>query len=111
MKLALGDFAGAAEASFGHGRFLFQIRQFGAARGALTQAVIHGLKVGRLDTVALSHLFLAVIAREEGDRETFEAEVERARLMAEASGDPMIDELIDSLLSPGQDRQDPTQLL
>lgn len=110
-QLALGNYKLAAEGSFGFGRFMFQVRQFEQARGSLARSVILGLKVGHYETVALSHLFLAMIAREEGDQATFEAEVGRARLMAELAGDPMINEVIESVISPGQGPEDPTQLL
>lgn len=112
-QLARGDLARAAEAGFAYGSFLFRVRSLDEARAALQRAVTHGIRVARLDMVALSHVFLAVIARSEGDRATFEAEIERARVIAEGVDDPMIDELIESVITPPEERpeEDPTQLM
>lgn len=112
-QMANGDFARAAEAGFSYGHFLFRIGQVDQARGVLKQAVTRGLRVARFDTVAMCHLFLAVIARAEGDRQRFEDEMQRAELMAEYADDPHIDQFIEELRSPGEDgpADDPTQLL
>jgi hypothetical protein len=87
------------------------IGQIDEAQASLQQAVIFGLRTARFDTVARSHLFLAAIARQRGDVALFEAEVSRARVMAEAADDPLVDELLESLLAPEQDADEPTQFL
>ncbi len=109
--LGQGNFGAASESSFTYGHFLMRFGQLEEAQVSLQHAVIYGLRTARFDTVALSHLFLAAIARQQGDMALFEAEVSRARVMAEAADDPVVDELMESLLSPGQEPEDPTQLL
>ncbi len=110
-QLSTGDYGKAAEAGFGYGHFLFQIGNVDEARFTLQRSVWHGLRVARFDMVSLAHLFLALIARTQGDMELFEQEIERAQMMADIADDPHIDELIDSVLSSPEDREDPTQLL
>lgn len=110
-QISTGDYGKAAEAGFGYGHFLFQVGQVDEARYTLQRSVWHGLRVARFDMVSLSHLFLAIIARTEGDMETFDQELGRAQMMAEFANDPHIDELIETVMSPPTGEEDPTQLL
>ena len=110
-QMSMGDYARAAEAGFGYGHFLFRSGNLDEARNTLQRAVVQGLRVARFDTVALSHVFLAVIARSQGDMDRFHQEIHRARVMAEVADDPNIDDLINDLVAPSDSDQDPTQLL
>ncbi len=109
--LSTGDYGRASEAGFGYGHFLFRVGSVDEARYTLQRAVLHGLRVARFDMVTLCHIFLAVIARSEGNMELFEEELDRARTMGDVADDPHIDELIEELLSPSEEIEDPTQLL
>ncbi len=110
-QLSMGDYGGAAEAGLAYGQFLFSFRQFDEAQSILQRSVGYGLRAAKFDSVAISHLLLALIARAQGNMELFEAEVSRAQLMADAAESPFIDELIENTLSPQREAEDPTQLL
>ncbi len=113
-QLAKGDYGRAAEAGFGHGNYLFRAGRLEQARAALQQSVTRALRVARFDMVAMNHMFLALLARMEGDLRLYEEEMERAELMAEIADDPYIDELLEELQAPPEEPppdDDPTQLL
>ncbi|RDV39868.1 hypothetical protein DV096_04710 [Bradymonadaceae bacterium TMQ3] len=112
-KLATGSFGDASEAAFSLANFLFRVGQLEDAENLFKRAVTLGLRSTRFDICALSHLFLGLAARAQGDMEGFQDEVLRARLMSELAEDPMIDELINNLLSPSDGGGDdvPTQML
>lgn len=112
QQLARGDYGSAAEAAFSLGHFLFRMRQIDEARALFQQAVIYGLRVANFEVTAMSHIFLAMVARAEGDIEVFGEEISRAKMMAEAAQDPFIDELLEGLLNSGEpEGDDPTQVL
>lgn len=111
-QLARGDYNSAAEAAFSLGHFLFRMRQIEESRALFQQAVVYGLRVASFEITAMAHIFLAMVARAEGNLEVFGQEINRAKIMAEAAQDPFIDELLESLLNPGEpEGEDPTQVL
>ena len=113
-QLAAGDYGRAAEAGFGYGNHLFRLGNADQARAVLQRSVTRGLRVAQFDIVAICHLFLAIIARAENDMTTFEQELGRAEMMAAIADDPYIDELLEELQAPPEERpddEDPTQLL
>ncbi|MBA2663067.1 MAG: hypothetical protein H0U74_12290 [Bradymonadaceae bacterium] len=110
-QLAMGHYAKASEAMFGMGSFFFKIGSLPESQLMFQQTVWYGLRTARFDVVALSHLFLGIIARNQGDMETFQDEIQRAMLMAEAAQDPGIREVIESALNPPVVDDVPTQLL
>lgn len=112
IQMARGDYGRASEALFTTGSFLFRINQVEEAQAMFQQAVWYGVQATRFDIVALSHLYLGMIARTRGDMEEFLAEVQRARLMAKTSKDAAIIELIENTISPPDRESDvPTKLL
>lgn len=110
-QISTGNLGGAAEASFGYGHFLYRVGQANQARAAFQQAVVFGVRGANLEVMALSHYFLARMAYEEGDMSLFQAEIGRAQRVAEAAEEDYILELIDDLLEPSGEPEDPTQLL
>jgi tetratricopeptide (TPR) repeat protein len=111
-QIARNDFGRGAEAMFTSGSFMFRINQFDEARAMFQQAVWFGVQSTRFDVVALSHLYLGVMARASGDMEGFRDELNRARLMARIADDPAILELIENTINPPDPQQDvPTQVL
>jgi tetratricopeptide (TPR) repeat protein len=111
-NIAMGDFGGASESLLSLGGFMLKFGQIAPAKDALTEAVGYAISFKRFDVAAMSHLYLGLIARKEGDQAAFRDEIEKAQLMAALSDDPMIKQAIDQALSPNQDEDDvPTQLL
>lgn len=112
--LATGDYGTAAQMGFSYGNFLFRAGNVDHARMNLQQAVTRALRVAEFETVAMGHLFLALLARAQGNRQLFEEEMDRARLMAEIADETYIRELIEEVEQPSEDRRpddDPTDLL
>ena len=112
LQLAAGAWGKVAEALFTRGSFLLKLGQPEA--DDFRHAVAFALPVTRFDLAALSHLSLAVVARAQGDLQTFRDELLRAKLMAELSGDPQVMQLLKDALTPPQPEEDPgvdTQLL
>lgn len=110
-QLAAGDYGAAAETMFITGGFFFQIGSADQSQLMFQQTVWYGLRSARFDIVAMSHLFLAMIARGQGDLETFREEIQRAILMGEVANDPEIMETIQNVISPPPADDVPTQLL
>jgi tetratricopeptide (TPR) repeat protein len=109
--VATGDFGKAAESLLGLGGFQFRIGQEDQARDTLTEAVGYAISFQRFDVAALAHLYLAMVARQQGDQATYRDEIEKAQTMADLSDDPEVQEAIDRLLDPEQQEEPPTQLL
>ncbi len=110
-QVAMGDFGGAAENLLGLGGFMLKIGKGAQARSALTEAIGYAISFKRFDVAALAHLYLGIIAQQQGDMETFQDQIQKAQMMAELSDDPEIQEAIDNALSPDQEEEPPTQLL
>lgn len=110
-QLATGDYASAAETMFETGGFFFKIGSMEQSQLMFQQTVWYGLRSARFDIVALSHLFLGMIARNQGDMESFREEIQRAILMGEIAKDPAIMEVIQNALTPKPENDVPTQLL
>ncbi|MFW6057467.1 MAG: tetratricopeptide repeat protein [Persicimonas sp.] len=110
-QIAMGDFGGAAESLLGLGGFMLKIGKGAQAQSALTEAIGYAISFQRFDVAALAHLYLGIIAQQQGDMETFQDQIQKAQMMAELSDDPEIKEAIDNALSPDQEEEPPTQLL
>ncbi|MFU8802617.1 MAG: tetratricopeptide repeat protein [Bradymonadaceae bacterium] len=112
IQMARGDYAKASEALFTTGSFLFRIGNVEEAQAMFQQTVWFGVQAARFDVVALSHLYLGVIARAQGDMDLFREEITRARLMAKTADEPEIMELIENTVRPPEVEEDvPTKLL
>jgi tetratricopeptide (TPR) repeat protein len=110
---ALGSEGKAAESLYTLGTFLFQFGQNRSATVLFQKAVGFSLDSTRFDVAALSHLYLAMIARRGGDKKLFQKEISRARLMGDVADSPQIDKLIERIMNPQQDQKPdvPTQVL
>jgi tetratricopeptide (TPR) repeat protein len=109
-QLARGDFSGASGSLFSLGVFLVRVGQLDEAKRVLLQSVVFGIRSTNFEVVALSHLYRGLIARTQGDEETFVYEIGRARQMGELTEDPSILETIDEALAPPEP-DTPTQVL
>lgn len=110
-KIAMGDFGGASENLLSLGSFMLKIGQEEQAKEVMTEAVGYAISFKRFDVAAMSHLYLGVIARQQGDMATFRSEIEKAQLMADLSDDPNIKKAVEDVLNPKKEEDVPTQLL
>lgn len=113
-QLATGDYGRASEAGFGYGHYLLMEGHPDEARQQFRRSARLALRTVRFDMVALSYLFLGMMAQMEGDTKLYDDKIERAKNMADAADDPFVDEMIDEILpsdEPREEQQDPTQLL
>lgn len=109
---ARGSYGKAGESLYTLGTFLFKFGEDESARSLFRKAVGFSISSTRFDVAALSHLYLAMIARRNKDRNAFTNEIERARTMAEIADSPEIQEAIERALNPNKERDDvPTQML
>lgn len=109
---ARGDVDKTAEGLFTFGSFLFRIGSEGAER-KLKAAIGYAIQSSSFDIAALSHLYLAMIARRNQDRREFQQQIQRAQTMGELADDPRIKKAIDRALNPPQnrDKEVPSELL
>ncbi len=108
---ARGDLGRTAESLFTTGSLLFRFGSDDATR-KLQAAVAFAVQSTRFDIAAMAHLYLAMQARRNQDRESFREEIHRAQTMAELSDDPRVKEAIEKALNPPEDKEDvPSQLL
>lgn len=106
---ASNDLLKVAEASFNTGTFQVRVGQADESKSSFQRAAVYAIRVARFDLAAMSHLSLAMIARQEGDFETFRDEISRAQRMAAASKDPGIDAAIKrALMPPEEPEKSPT---
>ena len=112
-QMGTGDYGRASEAGFAYAHFLLSSGSLDEARRAFDQAATRAIRTARFDMVALSNLFLAMIAEYEGDMQTYQRKIEQAKAMAALADEPFVDELIEEFLSPSdsQEAEDPTQFL
>ncbi|MFW5966216.1 MAG: tetratricopeptide repeat protein [Persicimonas sp.] len=111
-RIAMNDLGQAGENQLGLGGFMLQMGKEAQARDSLSEAVEHALARKRFDVAAMGHLYLSIIAQQEGDMNTFREEVEKAQVMADLSGDPEVQKAVDQALNPEQPEEDsPTDLL
>ncbi len=110
-SIAMGDFRGASEDLLSLGGFMLKIGQADQAKDILTEAVGYAISFQRFDVAALAHLYLGIIAHQQGDRASFRDEISKAKLMAKLSGDPSIQEAVEQMLHPKKNSEVPTQLL
>ncbi|QDG53750.1 hypothetical protein FIV42_24300 [Persicimonas caeni] len=110
-NIAMGDFGGASENLLALGSFMLKIGQGERAKDVLTEAVGYAVSFKRFDVAAMAHLYLGVIARQEGQMAEFRDEIQKAKLMAELSDDPAIKQAVEDVLNPKEDKEVPTQLL
>lgn len=110
---ALGSFGKAGESLYTLGSFLFKFGQNQSARTLLRKAVGFSVSATRFDIAALSHLYLAIIAKRNKRQNEFRKEAERARTMAELSGSARIKQMVERALDPDREPEedDPTQML
>jgi len=110
---ATGSFGEAGQSLYTLGSFLFKFGQQQSARTLLRKAVGFSVSATRFDIAALSHLYLAIIAKQNERQNEFQNEAERARTMAELSGSARIKQMVDRALDPDRERKedDPTQML
>jgi hypothetical protein len=90
---------------------MLKIGQGERAKDVLTEAVGYAVSFKRFDVAAMAHLYLGVIARQEGQMAEFRDEIQKAKLMAELSDDPAIKQAVEDVLNPKEDKEVPTQLL
>lgn len=100
---ASNDLRRVAEASFNSGTFLVRVGQVEESKSSFQRAAVYAIRVAHFDIAAMAHLSLAMIARQQGDFETFRDEISRAQRMAEASKDPSLDAAIKRALMPPQE--------
>jgi tetratricopeptide (TPR) repeat protein len=110
-SIAMGDLGSTGEALLTLGSFQLKIGLDVQAMQTLSQAAAFGVTAARFDIAALSHLYSAAIARQQGDMATFRSEIAQAQLMAALSEDPAIIKAVDDMLHPQQAPEIPTQLL
>jgi hypothetical protein len=108
---ARGDLSRTAESLFTTGSLLFRFGSDDATR-KLQASVAFAVQSTRFDIAAMAHLYLAMQARRNQDREGFREEIHRAQTMAELSDDPRVKEAIEKVLNPPKEKEDvPSQLL
>ena len=99
-QVARGALGQSSETLFTIGTLFFRLGAFDDADVVLHKAVVYAIRATRFDIAAMGHLTLAMIARVQGDMESFGLELSRAQTMAEISGDPSVIEAIDRALEP-----------
>jgi len=104
-QIAQGDFAGASKALLLHGTFFMNLGAFEKAQDSLKKSASFAIQSAQFDIAALCHIRLAVIARSQRDRKTFNDELMRASKMAEISEDPVILKIIWNLLHPEESKE------
>jgi tetratricopeptide (TPR) repeat protein len=109
-NLALGDFVKASEHMLSYGIFMLRMGQGERAIALLEQANRYAISQTHFEVAAMTHLYMALIARGQGDRDEFMTQIQRARIMGELAEDPDILEAIEGALNPEKD-EPPTQLL
>ncbi|MGM0555502.1 MAG: tetratricopeptide repeat protein [Myxococcota bacterium] len=109
-NLALGDFVTASEHMLSYGIFMLRMGQGERSIALLEQANRYAISQTHFEVAAMTHLYMALIARGEGDRDEFVTQIQRARVMGELAEDPEILEAIEDALNPEKE-EPPTQLL
>ncbi|MEM1347908.1 MAG: hypothetical protein AAGI01_05070, partial [Myxococcota bacterium] len=114
-QMANGDLAKASETLFALGNFYYRVGRAGEAQAALRLSIVSAIRTTRFDMAALAHLTRALIARSEGDENTYVDELGRARVMGKLSGDPdvsaAIERAVEGRPEPEGDPGVDTQLL
>jgi tetratricopeptide (TPR) repeat protein len=113
IQRARGDFGKASKSLFVFASFLQRFGKSDQAKALFNRAVAFGLASTRFDIAALSHLYLGLLARRNNDRERFQREIRRAKLLAPLADDPRVQKTIERALEPKSNpqKQPPTQLL
>ncbi|MFB6264106.1 MAG: hypothetical protein ABEL76_10855 [Bradymonadaceae bacterium] len=114
LNWAMGHYGKAAESLLDLSTFLFKFGRGKNAEGFLRRAVRLSLQSTRFDVAALAHLQLALLARQQNQRDRFKREVERAKIMAGLADDPSIKKAIERALNSNSQqpqREIPTQTL
>lgn len=104
---AMGHIPQLAEASFNYGSFLIRVGQTEDSKTGFRRAAIYAIRTARFEIAAMSHLSLAMVARQEGDFETFRDELTRAQAMAKVADDPELMKAIERALMPPPETEAP----
>ena len=106
-QIANGDLGESSETLFSIGTLFFKLGSADNAKSVFQRAVAFSIRATRFDIASMSHLTLGLLARSQGDMETFAQEIGRAQLMARISGDEDVIDAIDRALTPSSQPSEP----
>ena len=110
-QMSMGRFGAMAEGLLKQASFYAKIGRMSQSRSLIEEAVSQGVSNVRFDVAAMGHLYLAMIAKREGNEDNYDEHVELARQMAALADDPSIAAAIEKVLQSGPSSDVPTTIL
>lgn len=111
QELTLGRVGKAADGMLTLGSFRMRYDQISKSKTTFKRAIQMAVSSTRFDLAAVGHLRLGLIAKKQGNKEAFKAQIEKARAFAELSGDPAIEAHIEKVVNSGSVSDMPTKVL